>query len=273
MAKKIKNKTPRFKRRLLGYRRREVDTQIANLKADFTRNSADLENEIGRLSAELATATAVDLDLALQATRRTVGTILTDARAQAATMLVEATTVISEPTISLDPQAAAEPESRTGEIAKHTKPRRLARRLKQAAVSTFLFLVIIFASYVLAQRTIVVSGESMEPTMHTGDIVFVWPESSYEVGSVVVYRVPEGQPGEGTAVIHRVTGHQGNKMILQGDNNDSIDPWNPTADDIVGKRVVLIPKIGIYLAFLRRPAVLASLFAGIVTTGLLMRKP
>ncbi|MGZ0218392.1 MAG: signal peptidase I [Acidimicrobiales bacterium] len=139
-------------------------------------------------------------------------------------------------------------------------------------MSTFLFLVVIFVSYVLAQRTIVVSGESMEPTMHTGDIVFVWPQSNYEVGSVVVYRVPEGQAGEGTAVIHRVTGHRGDQMILQGDNNDSVDPWNPSAGDVLGKRVVLIPKIGIYLALLRQPSVLASLFAGIITTGLLMRR-
>jgi CheY-like chemotaxis protein len=43
--------------------------------------------------------------------------------------------------------------------------------------------------------------------------------------------------------------------------------------DVLGKRVVLIPKIGIYLALLRQPSVLASLFAGIVTTGLLMRRP
>ena len=140
-------------------------------------------------------------------------------------------------------------------------------------MSTFLFLVVIFVSYVLAQRTIVVSGESMEPTMHTGDIVFVWPQSHYEVGSVVVYRIPDGQPGEGRTVIHRVTGHRGDQMILQGDNNDSVDPWNPTVDDALGARVVLIPKIGIYLALLRKPSVLASLFAGIVTTGLLMRKP
>ena len=43
--------------------------------------------------------------------------------------------------------------------------------------------------------------------------------------------------------------------------------------DVLGKRVVLIPKIGIYLALLRQPSVLASLFAGIVTAGLLMRRP
>ncbi|MGZ0218393.1 MAG: hypothetical protein ACKVIY_05145 [Acidimicrobiales bacterium] len=115
MAKKRKNKTPRFKLRLLGYCRLEVDGRIASLDADFTRRTADIENEIGRLSAELATATAVDQDLALEATRRNVGTILTEARAQAATMLVEATTVIAEPTISLDPRP---PQSRDPEREK-----------------------------------------------------------------------------------------------------------------------------------------------------------
>lgn len=270
MAKK--NKTPRFKRQLLGYRSRDVANQIAGLEADFTRRSADLENEIGRLSTNLAAITA-DQDLALQATRRAVGTILTEARAQGATMLVESPAVIPEPTISPDPQTAIEPENEMGEIAKDVRPRKLAHRLTKSAVSALLFLVIIFASYVLAQRTAIVSGESMEPTMHTGDIVFVWPQPHYEVGSVVVYRVPEGQPGEGRTVIHRVTGHRGDQMILQGDNNGSVDPWNPTVDDVLGKRVVLIPKIGTYLAFLRQPSVLVSLLAGIVTTGMLLRKP
>ena len=259
MAKRNKNKTPRFTRQLLGYRSGDVANQIACLEADFTRRNADLENEIGRLSVELAAITA-DQDLALEATRQAVGTILTHARAHAATMLVE-------------PPAAIEPECKTGEITKDARPRKRGRRLKKRAVSALLFLVIIFAGYVLAQRTAIVSGQSMEPTMHAGDIVFVWPQSHYEVGSVVVYRSPEGQPGEGNTVIRRVTGHRGDQMILQGDNNDSVDPWNPSADDALGKRVVLIPKIGIYLAPLRQPVVLASLFAGIVITGMLMRKP
>lgn len=67
-------------------------------------------------------------------------------------------------------------------------------------------------------------------------------------------------------MVHRIAGHQGDQLILQGDNNSSIDPWNPSIKDVVGKRILLIPKIGNNFSLLTEPALLAALAAGIVTT-------
>src|SRR5215210_1217236 len=50
----------------------------------------------------------------------------------------------------------------------------------------------------------VVSGHSMEPTYYTHDLVFTWKRDTYAPGEVVVYTVPEGDPGEGYHVVHRV---------------------------------------------------------------------
>ncbi len=82
-----------FKRRLLGYRRRDVDARVASLQAEHATLTADLESEIERLAEELAVATNADEDLALRATRRAVEHILTDAKLQAA-MAGEAVPVI-----------------------------------------------------------------------------------------------------------------------------------------------------------------------------------
>jgi signal peptidase len=39
-----------------------------------------------------------------------------------------------------------------------------------------------------------VSGQSMEPTLRTSDLVVALEQSSYGIGDVVVYRVPDGEP-------------------------------------------------------------------------------
>ena len=166
-------------------------------------------------------------------------------------------------------ESQPEPTPTAEEVAQISAKGSRGATIKSAAVSILIFGLITLTSYVVASHAIVVSGSSMEPTMHTGDVILVLPQSQYEVGSIVVYRVPEGQPGAGHPVIHRVVGYRGDQLILQGDNNSSIDPWYPSASDVMGKRVLLIPKLGNYLSMILEPAVLAALTAGIVTTKML----
>jgi len=95
MAKKTKHDADaRFKRRLLGYRRADVDDRVARLTADATRRIEDLEFEVRRLTEELSVAAGADEDLALRATRRAVDGILADARAKADALSTAPDTVI-----------------------------------------------------------------------------------------------------------------------------------------------------------------------------------
>jgi signal peptidase len=108
------------------------------------------------------------------------------------------------------------------------------------------------ASYVM------VSGVSMEPTLHSGDLVATRKHQSYQKGDIVAFRV------EGGIVIHRIVGGSAEDgLIMQGDNKNAPDLWRPTADDIVGRMWFSIPGGGRFLGILQSPLVLAGLASGV----------
>lgn len=116
---------------------------------------------------------------------------------------------------------------------------------------------------------VIVSGQSMEPALHAGDLVITVRHGTYEVGDVVAYRIPGGQPGAGVLVIHRIVGGSASAgYITQGDNREGRDPWRPRPHDVVGAETVRVPWLGLALAYLRAPLGLAAI-AGLVT-GLLI---
>ncbi|HET7483568.1 MAG TPA: signal peptidase I, partial [Actinomycetota bacterium] len=87
-------------------------------------------------------------------------------------------------------------------------------------------------SYVLTQ------GNSMEPNIHTGDLVMVREQSTYHGGDVVAY---VNQDLGGAVVLHRIVGMEDGRYVFKGDNNDFIDPYHPSPSELVGKLWVRIP--------------------------------
>jgi signal peptidase I len=107
---------------------------------------------------------------------------------------------------------------------------------------------------------VLVSGTSMLPRLHTGDLVLVERQSSYHIGEVVAYRVPKGQPGAGFVVIHRIVGGNGRTgWTTKGDNRTAPDLWRPRNRDVVGAKLLRIPDAWILLRFLRTPLLLGLL--------------
>lgn len=115
----------------------------------------------------------------------------------------------------------------------------------------------------------IVSGHSMEPTYYTGDLVVTWRQADYQPGDVVSYTVPDGQPGEGGHVIHRVvTAEQVDGELVYttlGDNNPTADQWLLTADDITGTAIFSVPGLGRYLGPTVLPILLAAVIGAIVS--------
>jgi signal peptidase len=113
---------------------------------------------------------------------------------------------------------------------------------------------------------VVIEGNSMEPTLSSGDLVLVRKQDEYEVGDVISYRAPIGP------VMHRIVdGNAHDGYVPQGDNNSIADPWRPNTSEIIGKAWVTLPG-GARLRWLGPLSVSASgmLFAGL-GVRLLMR--
>jgi signal peptidase len=117
---------------------------------------------------------------------------------------------------------------------------------------------------------VLVSGTSMLPRLHTGDLVLVERQSGYHVGEVVAYRVPKGQPGAGFEVIHRIVGGNGTTgWTMKGDNRTAPDLWHPKNSDIVGAKLLRIPDAWVVLRFLHTPLLL-GLLAGLLAFFLIV---
>jgi signal peptidase I len=172
--------------------------------------------------------------------------------------------------------STAEHDARSRERAERSS----ARRVRSALAWTLLAFAAL--SWFAALRPqgmggpaayVMVQGISMEPTLHTGDVVVVHRASSYLPGDLVAYRVPAGDVGAGNVVIHRIVGGSAEAgFVTQGDNNPTTDDWHPKASDIVGKKWVVLPKLGRALVLLQSPLILASLAMG-VTVALLVGAP
>ena len=153
------------------------------------------------------------------------------------------------------------------------------RRANQALSLAFVIGVVLFWAFVLRPQAlggpagyVLVSGHSMLPRYHTGDLVLVERKSSYHVGQVIAYHVPKGDPMAGAQVIHRIIGGDAKRgFLVQGDNRSAPDVWRPKPADIVGAKAQRIPNAVLVLQFLRSPVLLGLLAACFVFVRVLGR--
>lgn len=136
------------------------------------------------------------------------------------------------------------------------------QRRTTLSISAGVMLVLVAAIWIIfapvqiggSSSFVIVDGNSMEPYLHKGDLVFVRTAESYAVGDVVTYRHPEIGP-----VIHRIIQRDGNQYVFQGDNNDFVDGFHPTDRELIGREWFHIPRVGGYLTWVREPRNLAIL--------------
>lgn len=100
---------------------------------------------------------------------------------------------------------------------------------------------------------VVTSGDSMQPGYHAGDLVVVARSSSYHSGQIVAYEYRH------VTVLHRIIGGDADGYTTKGDNNQSIDPGHPRAEELLGRAVLHIPAGGTWLRRLTSPPVLAAI--------------
>jgi signal peptidase I len=100
---------------------------------------------------------------------------------------------------------------------------------------------------------VITHGISMEPRFHTGDLAILRSAGDYSVGDVVAYR----SESLDTVVMHRIASLDGDRFVIQGDNNDWLDEDRPSKDEILGSLFIRIPQGGKALDALSSPVALA----------------
>ncbi len=108
---------------------------------------------------------------------------------------------------------------------------------------------------------IIVSGDSMSPTLHNGDLV-VAREGPVSLGDIVVY---EPQDLGGVRIVHRLVGGNGvDGWQVQGDGNSWVDQWSPTSNQIVGRMEMHFDGAGKVAGFLIQPWIWCFVLLGAV---------
>ena len=150
------------------------------------------------------------------------------------------------------------------------KPRRVGRRRDVVFAVALVALVGAWTFTLRPQALggpagfVIVRGTSMLGTFDPGTLVIVHKEASYSRGEIVAYHVPKGQVGEGLVVIHRIIGGSARDgYVTQGDNNPAPDDWRPKPADVMGRKWIVLPKLGRMLGFLHAPVPMAALGASI----------
>lgn len=150
------------------------------------------------------------------------------------------------------------------------------KRWWQAVLAAFLLVFVVTAWIIFAPLQlggqaayVIVTGNSMEPGFHLGDLVIVHQVLDYRVGDIVVYRSAELKG----FVFHRIIGKTIDHFILQGDNNSWTDSYQPTREEMVGKLWIQLPRAGKAVQWLRLPinmGLMAGAAGGILMTAVLM---
>lgn len=111
----------------------------------------------------------------------------------------------------------------------------------------FLALLIVVLHFIFGFQYVLVLTDSMEPKIHPGDLVIVYPSPNVKPGDVILYRLDLG--GNEYLIIHRVIdiGYDENGdlyYVTKGDNRKYPDPWRVYPEQVIGKLLVVVPLVG-----------------------------
>lgn len=106
---------------------------------------------------------------------------------------------------------------------------------------------------------IVVQGHSMEPVFDLGDLIIVKDNPSPQIGDIIVYRVPEGEPGAGSMIVHRIVKVRDDGTFqTKGDNREYADQFHVRQRDILGTPAWTLPHVGRAIGWASNPFVIGG---------------
>lgn len=107
-------------------------------------------------------------------------------------------------------------------------------------------------------QAIVLSG-SMEPTFSVGDLLIIHKENTYQYGEIITF-------SDGSYMTtHRIVEETADGFITRGDHNNTPDSEPVKPEQIKGRVVKIIPKLGAVFLFMKTPpGILIILLAGLL---------
>lgn len=124
---------------------------------------------------------------------------------------------------------------------------------------------------IIGIRPYTVLSGSMKPEMDPGDVVFVTNRGKNDLNEGDIITFYENN----TIITHRIVEITKEGYTTKGDNNNSIDIFTVKQENIIGKVLFHIPKIGYLIELLSRPIVIAIemiLLAGLIIKSCVMDK-
>jgi signal peptidase len=115
-------------------------------------------------------------------------------------------------------------------------------------------------------KLLMVSSDSMAPTIKVGSIIFIKPETNYQKGDIVTIRINDKM-----YLTHRIYDFEENKgetlLITKGDANNGTDTKLSSEKNILGRVFITIPLLGYFVVFVKS---LPGLILFIIIPGLLL---
>lgn len=147
-------------------------------------------------------------------------------------------------------------------------------RILSIAVTVLLAVLLISNIYTICMRAftdeknpkffgfssaVIISG-SMSGTIEVNDLVICREQDSYGKGDIITF-----EDSSGSLVTHRIVSESDSGFATQGDANNTPDRKIVAEESILGKVVFTVPKIGLFIEFIRTPfGLMCITFAGLL---------
>jgi signal peptidase I len=107
-------------------------------------------------------------------------------------------------------------------------------------------------SLISGYRTFLIQSGSMEPSIMTGDVVIVQNRREYFPGEVITFKNNQNR-----VITHRITEIESEsdppQFITKGDANRTDDEDIIRPENVLGKVILVVPKVGFLVAFTKSP--------------------
>jgi len=134
------------------------------------------------------------------------------------------------------------------------------KKIVKEAVSIIIILIVLFPAIIFAApfivggtKAAVVTGGSMEPTIHIGSVAIIKKVDveNIKVGDIIAFKT--GKTKTIHRVIDKIVENSSFYFKTKGDANEDPDPWIVKPEDIIGVLYIQIPYYGYLIWFATTP--------------------